>query len=187
MMNKKTSQNQFTKEEKDNVELSEIAVLKQELALLKTDHALLKEKFNIWNELAEEGLFFHENLIIKEANNAFEKLTGYTQEELVGMHGSKMLTPESIELLKNHISKSNPDPVEVTMIAKNGSIIYAHTKGKSVKVGNKSQRAGLVKNITEIRKAQKSLEESEEKHRLVSSLLSDYIYIPVRCFLIILL
>ena len=60
-MNKKKSQNQFTKEEKDNVELSEIAVLKQELALLKTEHALLKEKFNIWNELAEEGLFFHEN------------------------------------------------------------------------------------------------------------------------------
>lgn len=175
-MNKKTNQNQLTREEKDKAELSEIAVLKQELALLKTEHALLKEKFDIWNELAEEGLFFHENLIIKEANNAFEKLTGYTQEELVGMHGSKMLTPESIELLKNRISESNHDPVEVTMIAKDGSIIYAHTKGKFVKVGNKPQRAGLVKNITEIRKAQKSLEESEEKHRLVSSLLSDYVY-----------
>ena len=78
-MNKKTSQNQFAKKEQDNLELSEMTVLKQELALLKTEHALLKEKFDIWNELAEEGLFIHENLIIKEANNAFEKLTGNTQ------------------------------------------------------------------------------------------------------------
>ena len=171
-----TKKKHFTKIENDHENHDEIASLKGELALLKSQYKQLQEKFELYNEIAEEGLYIHEDFVIKEANHALTKLTGYTQDELVGMDGRKMLTPESLEHVKEYLKKGSSEPIEVKMIAKDGSIIYAHSKGKSFAAGNKTQRIGLVQNITELTKARKNIEESEERHRLISSLLSDYVY-----------
>ncbi|NJN24722.1 MAG: PAS domain S-box protein [Cyclobacteriaceae bacterium] len=155
---------------------TDLDALKQELADLKAEHDLLKEKFEIYDQIAEEGLFIHENFVIKETNKAFEKLTGYSRQELMGMHGKEMLTPESLLLLKANVNNPSTEVVEVDMITKDGRILPVQTKGKSFVLGGVTRRAGLVQNISEINKARKKLEESEEKHRLISSLLSDYVY-----------
>ena len=100
-MEKRTTQEQHRK--KATAEQSEIAALRKELEQLKAEYALLKGKFEMYSEVAEEGLYIHEDFVLKEANSAFERMTGYSQAELFGMHGSQLLTPESIELLKKNI------------------------------------------------------------------------------------
>ena len=154
----------------------EVVLLQEEISLLKSELSLARQKLTVWNDIAEEGLFIHENFIIKEVNHGLVKLTGYSKEELVGKHGKVLITEESYENLKKHLSKDKSELFEVEMITKNGDSVIVNTKGKTIKVGNQIQRAVIVQNINEYKKAQKSIEESEERHRLISSLLSDYVY-----------
>ena len=154
----------------------EINFLKSQISHLKSELSIQKEKNKVWNEVIEEGYFVHENFIIKEVNSALEKITGYSKEELIGQHGKMLITEESYELLKRHLAKGRSELFEVNMITKSGAHIIVNTKGKTIKAGNQIQRVVIVQNINEFKKIQKSLEESEEKHRLISSLLSDYVY-----------
>lgn len=154
----------------------DIDLLKNQISHLKSELSIHKEKLNVWNEIAEEGLFIHENFIIKEVNQALIKLTGYTRHELIGQHGKNLITEDSYEKLKQHIASGYTELFELEMIKKNGDKITVNTKGKAIQVGSTIQRAVIVHNISDFKKTQISLEKSEERHRLISRLLSDYVY-----------
>ena len=80
------------------------AQLKEQIAQLKKDLLREREKLAAWYDIAEEGLFIHENFIIKEVNSALLKMTGYSKKELIDKHGKMLITEDSFEKLKKHIS-----------------------------------------------------------------------------------
>lgn len=158
-MEKRTKNRQFS------VENSEVEYLHEQLSQLKSDLAFYKDKLNQWNEIIEEGLFIHEDFIITEVNHAFSKITGYTMDEMVGMHGKHLLTDESYEKLQNHVSLKTDNPLELQIRTKNGDIKHVHSKGKLFKAGGMKKRVVIVQDISTLKKTHASLNESEQKYK----------------------
>ena len=154
-----------------------IQQLKEQISNLKTELVQTRGKLKVWNDIAEEGLLIHERFIIREVNQALLKMTGYSKKELIGQDSSMLVTKESYEKLKKQLATGYAELMELDMVSKRGEIFQVFSKGKTINVGDKEQRAVLLQNITEYKKTQKELKTSEEKHRLISSLLSDYVYI----------
>ena len=154
----------------------EINSLKNQIQELNTELSFQRERLDIWNEIAEEGLFIHENFILKEVNQALLNLTGYKEEELVNRNGKLLFTEDAYQKIQQHMIVGDSDLLELEMIKKNGQKIYVSAKEKEIVVGKKIQKAVLVQNINEFKKTQASLKKSEERHRLISKLLSDYVY-----------
>lgn len=154
-----TKGRQLSKESMDQRSLiDKIAVLESKLE----NH---EKKFRIWNELLEEGLFFHEDFAIEEANSAFSNITGYSIDELIGMHGKQLLTPESFGLIKKYVNSREDCVLELQLITKSGGLKDIHTKGKTIKDGNHIKRAVIVQDITSEKYTKSSLNESEKKYK----------------------
>jgi PAS domain S-box-containing protein len=143
---------------------------------LESEVSALREKLGLWNDIAEEGLFFHEKLIITEANDAFGRIVGYMAKELAGRRLKDLLDPDSFIRLKTCIESKDAQPIEIRIINREGTPVHVHAKSKFLVLKGKRRQIVLVQNITEFLKTRRHLEDSEEKHRLISSLLSDYVY-----------
>ncbi len=176
-MQEKNAYKEYTQENVIPDSKQEIEILKKKISQLQARLSLHEKKQKIWDEVIEEGYFIHEKFIIQEVNQGMERMSGYSKEELIGSHGKMLLTDESYARLKKMLTVGYSGIIELEMVTKNGIHIFVNTKGKTVTIGNRTQRAVIVQEITEIKKAQEDLRDSEEKHRLVSRLLSDYVYI----------
>jgi len=154
----------------------DIRGLKEENVLLKAKLALVQRKQDICNDITEEGYFFHEDLRITEVNNAFCEMSGYSSSELQGKHLKDIFSKEYYSILIQQIESRDSTPVEIVLTDKNKEELFVHAKAKSSKVEHKELKLVLLQNVTEYRKTKENLEKSEEKHRLISHLLSDYLY-----------
>lgn len=156
--------------------VTDMQFLRDRISILESELSILKEKQGLWNEIAEEGLFFHKNLIITEANEAFGRITGYSPKQLAGTKVKELVDLDSFIRLKACVDCKDEQPIEIRIVNREGIPVHVHAKSKYLELNGKVQQIVLVQNITEFIKTRKHLEESEEKHRLISSLLSDYVY-----------
>ncbi len=154
----------------------DIHELNEENALLKAKLALVQRKQDIYNDITEEGYFFHEDLKITEVNNAFCQMSGYSSSELQGRPLKDLFDKESYSILVRQIESGDSTPIEIILKDKKKKNLFVHAKAKSSKVEHKELKLVLLQNVTEYRKTKEHLKRSEEKHRLISSLLSDYLY-----------
>lgn len=158
------------------IEQNSMEALREEIILLKSKLRLKNERLQVWNEIAEEGLFFHKDLKITESNEAFSKLSGYSADELTGMSLDRLFQKGSFSRLIRKIEENDSFPIEAKIRSKTGHTVDVHVKAKTINIDSRPEQLILTQNITEFIKTRKSLEESEEKHRMISSLLSDYVY-----------
>jgi PAS domain S-box-containing protein len=155
---------------------SDLEALQNQVFMLESELSSLKEKLGLWDQIAEEGLFFHNKLKITEANDAFGRIAGYSPTELVGRKVKELVDIDSFIRLKACVDCKDEQPIEIRIVNSEGIPVHVHAKSKYLELNGKIQQIVLVQNITEFIKTRKHLEESEEKHRLISSLLSDYVY-----------
>lgn len=118
-------------------------------------------------DLDESGKFTY-------VNPALTELTGYTEEELLGKAYYDLVHPDAMEGLGQfyyeQIKKGNDSSYyEFPIVTKGREVIWL---GQTVKIffdGDRVQRVGAVaKNITELKRVRKELEESESLYRLLS-------------------
>jgi hypothetical protein len=110
--------------------------------------------------------------VITSANNAFLKLTGYTHEEIVGKHFTKLHTipvkdiPRYAKLMIPALGGKLPPPFEYSYKRKDGSIGWAEARiGVLAKDGKTIGFQAFLRETTERKKAEEALRESEEKYR----------------------
>jgi len=92
-----------------------------------------------------------------------ETLTGYTRDELMGMSALEMTSPDSVEVVADHISKlisgqDNPVAVEVGVQGKDGRVIPAEMIVRPI--WHKDQVAGILgigRNVEERKRLENSL------------------------------
>jgi PAS domain S-box-containing protein len=117
-------------------------------------------------------------------NHAFEQMTGYSMEEFKEIEGSlKYLHPDDammdaklyIELLKG---KREGYTVDKRYIRKDGGVIWGRQTLSVVRgaEGKPIYFVAMVEDITERKRMEDSLRESEERHRLYLENVSDVIY-----------
>lgn len=96
-------------------------------------------------------------------SKVIETLTGYTREELMGMSALDVTSPDSIEVVAEHISmllsgKVEPPAVEVGVQTKSGKVIPAEMVVRPIK--HKNQVVGILgigRNVEERKRLEESL------------------------------
>ncbi|MCK5396885.1 MAG: PAS domain S-box protein, partial [Thermoplasmata archaeon] len=116
------------------------------------------------------------------------KLRGYTPEEANNISLEDTMVPESMPLVKRIFEEENSKPmaerwveqtIELNMYRKDGSVISVEASLKGVRdtKGNIISIQGRTIDITERKKAEEALKESEERYRHLFSMISDAVYL----------
>ena len=132
--------------------------------------AARSDRSNHFFNHSHEGLVFHIDGIITDANPALAKIIGYTVDELTGSNVLQWVAPQHHELIKQKISNPNPDEedYEISLIHKSGREIpvYLHPV-QTLTVNGHNERLVAILEIQSLKQAQLiELQVKEQIHRL---------------------
>ncbi len=132
-----------------------------------------EEKYREIVEMAPDGILTVDLAgIITSCNSAFLKLMGYLKKDIVGKHFLKLPMsfkedlPEYKKLFRKVISGKTIRPIEFKMKHKDSTIHICEAHAAPMKKGGSfSNIQVIIRDITERKRAEGSLYESEEKYR----------------------
>nr|WP_319400125.1 PAS domain S-box protein [uncultured Carboxylicivirga sp.] len=152
-----------------NEEVERLKALLEE----KSQHDLFRElkesetRFKILSDSAHEGIFIHDQGYGIVVNNVGCKLFGYEPGELIGMHAKQIFTRESVITVMKNIKAGITHPYEVIGLRKDGSTFDAEVTGENCVYKGKQVRVAVIRDVTERKKAEQALKDSESKFREV--------------------
>jgi PAS domain S-box-containing protein len=132
-----------------------------------------EEKYRSLVELAPDGIATTDMKgVITSVNTAFSRWTGFSEDELVGKHFTKLGTlrpvgiPKYIKLYGSVLRGKIPPLLEFIYLRKDGTTGWVEAHTGLTKVGNKTVGFHVIaRDITERKKAEESLRESEQRFR----------------------
>lgn len=136
-----------------------------------------EERARTMMECVFEGIAMSERGRLLDMNSAFLDIFGYSREEMTGMSPVDLAVSEDRETVENAIRTGREDPYEIRMVRKDGTIIDLEVHGTQLMFGGRQCRGTAVRDVTEYKRAQQALKESEERFRLI------FEYAPDACFI----
>lgn len=147
---------------------------------LKESEAKYRDLF----EYAEDIMYTIDNQgFIRTINKSGVKSLGGDKEEIIGTHISKWLTPESLNASMNILQEqmageSKEETVLIEVITKDGTLKWGESKTRILKDGGTITGVhGIVRDITEKKKLEQELKESEAKYRDLFDNAQDAMYV----------
>ena len=141
-----------------------------------------EERFKIIYEYAPDAYYLiNYNGKFIDGNKTAEELIGYKRDELIGKDFDKVLPKYQIKKALNIFSKNkkglSTGPVELSIIHKSGKEIPVEIRTHPIKISDQLLVLGIARDISERKRAEKNLKESEEKYRLITENANDLIAI----------
>ena len=125
-----------------------------------------EEKYRSVVEQANEGIILVQDGRIKYSNPFILKISGFTEDEFDGTPFVDFVHPDDIELVserhKERLLKGHSDPYVIRYISKNGDIRWIEIQGSIITWKGKPTLLALLHDITDQRKADEALKQSEE-------------------------
>jgi len=145
----------------------------------------IEERYRILYKKLSDAMFLSDkNGNVLLSNDKAVELFGYNSDELLGMHFTKLLHPDDRKRLQDSRSKSLElgeaaiEGFEANARRKDGSYFDVHITNTILYDENKpSGYQSLIRDITERKRAERKLRESEQRHRMVLSSMNDLIFI----------
>ena len=125
-------------------------------------------------------LFDPDTKRVLESNASFQELLGYTAEELLGMTNYDFVTHsyESVDrVVARKASDENSVPEERVYRRKDGTLIEVEVDGTLIRYRGNEVVCSVARDLTERRKAEEAVRESEERFRSLVQNASDMISI----------
>ena len=136
----------------------------------------LKESEERLRKLADaafEGIIIHDGGEVLEANEAYAAMHGREVSEIVGRPVSEWVAPEYRSLVRQHILSGHEEPYESVEVKKDGTRIDVEVRGKALPYLGRTVRVTAVRDITERKRAERALRESEKLFRQLFEQSSD--------------
>lgn len=136
----------------------------------RTEEALRQSeaRFRILADSAFEGLIIHYEGVFLDINDACLKMMGYKRSEILGTNVADYLTPESTTKVMSHVRAGSEEPYEIEIIRKDGTTFPAEVRGRAMYYKGISARVSYVRDISERKKAEDELRQSEARFRTLA-------------------
>ncbi|MGA2466656.1 MAG: PAS domain S-box protein [Thermodesulfobacteriota bacterium] len=135
-----------------------------------------EERFRRLSEASFEGILFHEEGKIIDANEAYATMFGYGLSEVIGKNALDFAMPELREVALGHMRDGSEELYEGVATRKDGSRFFVEVRGKNTPYKGRTIRLTAVRDITERKKAEEVLRESEAKYRTLVERLQEGVY-----------
>jgi PAS domain S-box-containing protein len=143
----------------------------------KAENALKEseERFRSLTEAAYEGIVFHKEGILLIANDQISMMFGYELDELLGKNIVQILVaPEAREFMKEQIANGKPGPYESIGVKKDGTRFPMEIRARQAELKGQNIRVATVLDITERKRAEEALRESEGKLNAMLQSIGDH-------------
>ncbi len=126
-----------------------------------------KERLNFLANVTFEGIVVHKRGIVVDANESFLKMSGYSQEEILGENLLDYipLARDKLVILAQ-IVKKRAKPYIITAQRKDGTRFMAELEARDVKLNGKTVRIAAIRDVTERLKTERALQMSDERLKL---------------------
>ncbi len=151
---------------------------KSEIALRESE-----EKFRILAEKSLVGVYIIQDGVFRYINPKLARIFGYSVEEILNIKGPSDLTyPDDRKTVNGNVAARLSGEIgsiaySFRGIKKDGTRIFVDVFGTRSVLGNKPAVIGTLLDITESKKAEEALKESEEKYRTIIESANDAIVI----------
>jgi PAS domain S-box-containing protein len=140
-----------------------------------------EEKYQLLFEQARDGIYVADQSgQIVFCNSRGREMLGYSTDECAGLNICDTYLPEEVELAKQRMRDVRPGQTmefERKMRRKDGTCFPVEVRLHAVKEG---WYQGVVRDITERKRAQTAMHESEEKYRRLIELSPDALYVQTK-------
>jgi PAS domain S-box-containing protein len=157
--------------------LRDITERKQAEKILRDSEA----KFRALAESSSSAIFLIQGTKYIYTNPAFETIVGYTMDDLADMNFWDFIHPDFLDLVRNRgldrlKGENPPSRYEIKFVTKNGQEKWVDYSATIIDLENKPTIMGSTFDITERKKAEENLRESEDRYKRITETLTDYIY-----------
>ena len=118
-----------------------------------------EERFRSLCNASFGGIAIHDQGRILECNHGLAELTGYNEEELIGMDCMQLFAEQSREAVRHYIRSGCEEPYEEYGLRKNGEEFPLHVHARNVRYKGKLMRTAELVDVTERKNA-----ENERQH-----------------------
>ncbi|MDI6765452.1 MAG: PAS domain S-box protein [Bacteroidota bacterium] len=136
-----------------------------------------EKRFRLFEEVTSEGIVIHEKGIILDVNQSFAAMSGYELREIIGKNILQFAAPESKEIVKHNASIGYDKPYEVIGIKKNGTKFPVELLGRNFQFEGRTLRVTAVRDLTERKRIEEKLRNSEITYRGILNSVEEAIYI----------
>jgi|GEM_PF-324928 len=133
---------------------------------MEQELAKSQEKYQMLADASFEGVIFHDEGVVIYVNDAICRITGYSKEEILGNNILELAVhPDDIEITIEQMKNKVAQPYEVRAIRKDGTLYPAEVESYDINYKGRRVRVAAVRDITERKRAEKELLESEERFK----------------------
>ncbi len=135
-----------------------------------------ERRYRTLSEATFEAVFLSENGVCIDANRRTTELFGYEYDELIGISGTELVAPECRERVEHYMLSGYEKPYEVVALKKDGTRFNAEIRGKMMRYKDKTARVAVMRDITEQKRAERALRNSELKYKTLLDNIPDIIF-----------
>lgn len=150
----------------------------------KAEEALRESqaKYHAVVEKSNDGIAIVQDGLVAFVNPAVVKLTGYSPEEIIGSNFLRLVPPKYQEIVKKRYldrmaGKKVPNIYEIGFFGKDGTEILVEINANQIEIDKKPTDLVFIRDITESKKAERALQESERNYRNLIEASNDGIYL----------
>ncbi len=115
-------------------------------------------RFKALHNASFGGIAIHDKGYILECNQGLCEMSGYTEDELIGMNGLDLIAEKFRDFVMGKIMSLNEQPYEAVGLRKNGDEYPMRLEGRNVPYKGKMVRTVEYRDITETRQAEKKIQ-----------------------------